>query len=91
MVRIIGLSVAAACLFVRSCWRAAELDGGFNGPLASMESVFIALDSVPMAAMTIALTILHPRLWPKRRRVGARKSGDAEGYSMSYVQPDNWK
>ena len=55
--------LAAACLFIRSCWRVAELSGGFNGPLASKEGIFIALDSVPMVIMSVLLTILHPGLW----------------------------
>ncbi|KAH8693655.1 RTA1 like protein-domain-containing protein [Talaromyces proteolyticus] len=58
---MIGLLVAAACLFIRSCWRVAELSDGFNGPLASMEGVFIALDSIPMVIMSVLLTVLHPR------------------------------
>ncbi|EPE02425.1 rta1 domain protein [Ophiostoma piceae UAMH 11346] len=57
------LGVAAACLFLRSCWRAAELSGGFNGPLASKEGVFIALDSIPMVVMSVLLVILHPGFW----------------------------
>ncbi|KAK9236477.1 RTA1 like protein-domain-containing protein [Lipomyces kononenkoae] len=60
---ILGTGVAAACLFIRSCWRVAELSKGFNGPLASEEGVFIALDSIPMIVMSILLTILHPKFW----------------------------
>ncbi|CAI7607086.1 unnamed protein product [Penicillium crustosum] len=60
---ILGTTVAAACLFIRSCWRVAELSGGFNGPLASKEGVFVALDSVPIILMSAMLTMLHPELW----------------------------
>ncbi|CAK7229118.1 hypothetical protein SCUCBS95973_007112 [Sporothrix curviconia] len=57
------LGIAAACLFIRSCWRAAELSGGFNGPLASQERVFIALDSIPILIMSVLLIVLHPGFW----------------------------
>lgn len=55
--------MAAICLLIRSGWRVAELSEGFNGPLASMEGVFIALDGIPMAIMSILLIISHPGLW----------------------------
>ncbi|EGX95823.1 RTA1 domain protein [Cordyceps militaris CM01] len=58
-----GAAVAAGCLFVRSCWRVAELSDGFNGRLASEEGAFIALDSVPMVIMSFCLTLLHPQYW----------------------------
>ncbi|EHK48941.1 hypothetical protein TRIATDRAFT_17965, partial [Trichoderma atroviride IMI 206040] len=57
---IVGAAVAAVCLFIRSCWRVAELNGGFNGPLSSKEGIFIALDSVPMILMSVLLTVIHP-------------------------------
>ncbi|ATY65734.1 RTA1 domain [Cordyceps militaris] len=60
---IVGAAVAAGCLFVRSCWRVAELSDGFNGRLASEEGAFIALDSVPMVIMSFCLTLLHPQYW----------------------------
>ncbi len=60
---ITGVAAAAACLFVRSCWRSAELSGGFDGPLTSKEGIFIGLDSVPITVMSILLTILHPGFW----------------------------
>lgn len=62
------LGTAAACLFIRSCWRAAELSGGFNGPLASKEGVFIALDSIPILIMSVILIVAHPGFWFKGTR-----------------------
>lgn len=59
----LGAAVAAVCLFIRSCWRVAELNGGFNGPLSSKEGIFIALDSVPMIIMSVLLTVIHPEFW----------------------------
>lgn len=55
--------MAAACLLIRSIWRVAELSEGFNGPLASMEGAFFALDSIPISIMSVLITIFHPKLW----------------------------
>lgn len=63
----IGAAVAAACLFIRSCWRVAELSDGFNGPLAAKEGIFIALDSIPIVIMSVILTLLEPGYWFKRQ------------------------
>lgn len=57
--------MASACLLIRSAWRAAELSGGFNGPLATKEGLFVALDSIPMMIMSILLTMLHSEFWFK--------------------------
>ena len=55
----------------------AELSDGFNGPLASKEGVFIALDSILMIIMSVLLTIVHPRFWFEDSRYGAVKyNGD---------------
>ncbi|KAL1898500.1 hypothetical protein Sste5346_003404 [Sporothrix stenoceras] len=62
------LGAASACLFIRSCWRAAELSDGFNGPLASKEGVFIALDSIPILIMSVILIVAHPGFWFKSTR-----------------------
>ena len=41
----------------------AELRGGFDGPLASKEGIFITLDSVPMVIMCVILGFMHPGFW----------------------------
>lgn len=61
------MAMATVCLFVRSCWRVAELSGGFNGPLASKEGIFIALDSAPMSILSILLTLFHPGLLSQKK------------------------
>lgn len=63
----IGVAIAAICLFIRSCWRVAELNGGFNGPLSDKEGIFIALDSIPMIIMSVLLTVAHPEFWFDKR------------------------
>ncbi|KAL6809302.1 RTA1 domain-containing protein [Trichoderma sp. SZMC 28013] len=61
------VATAAICLFIRSCWRVAELNGGFNGPLSDKEGIFIALDSIPMIIMSVLLTVTHPEFWFDKR------------------------
>ncbi|KAL7961600.1 RTA1 domain-containing protein [Trichoderma compactum] len=61
------VATAAICLFIRSCWRVAELNGGFNGPLSDKEGIFIALDSLPMIIMSVLLTVTHPEFWFDKR------------------------
>ncbi|UKZ80774.1 hypothetical protein TrVFT333_008539 [Trichoderma virens FT-333] len=64
-------ATSAICLFIRSCWRVAELNGGFNGPLSDKEGIFIALDSIPMIIMSVLLTVTHPEFWfDKRSHLG---------------------
>ena len=65
--RYAGSTVAATCLLIRSIWRVAELSDGFNGPLASMEGAFFALDSIPISIMSVLITVFHPKLWVGKR------------------------
>ncbi|KAL7798329.1 RTA1 domain-containing protein [Trichoderma ceciliae] len=71
---IVYAAVGAVCLFIRSCWRVAELNGGFNGPLSSKEGIFIALDSIPMIIMSVILTVIHPEFWFNRNHLLTGKS-----------------
>ena len=57
-----GAAVAAYLLFIRSCWRLAELSHGLNGPLTSKEGIFIALDSIPILCLCTLLSLMHPAL-----------------------------
>jgi hypothetical protein len=57
---LIGLCVATLTIFIRSCFRVAELSGGFHGPLASNEVSFMALEGAMVATACFCLTILHP-------------------------------
>lgn len=72
-ITLTGAAIASACLFLRSCWRVAELSDGFNGPLASKEGIFIALDSIPITLMSVILTLLHPGYWFSGQFEGQRK------------------
>ena len=59
-------------IFIRSCFRVAELRGGFGGALANDQGMFIALESTMVAIAALALTVPHPsfvfgRFWKMRR------------------------
>ncbi|KAH1441880.1 hypothetical protein KXV53_003763 [Aspergillus fumigatus] len=57
---LIGLTVATLAIFVRSVFRVAELQEGFDGPLANDEVTFMILEGAMMAMATLCLTVLHP-------------------------------
>jgi len=57
---LIGLLVATLTIFIRSCFRVAELSGGFHGPLANNEVSFMVLEGAMVATACLCLTILHP-------------------------------
>lgn len=55
-----GLGVATLTIFVRSCFRVAELSGGFHGPLANNQPTFMVLEGAMVGISCLCLTILHP-------------------------------
>lgn len=55
-----GLSLATLTIFIRSCFRVAELSGGFRGPLANNEISFMILEGAMIVIATTCLTFLHP-------------------------------
>jgi RTA1 like protein len=55
-----GLCVATLTIFIRSCFRVAELSGGFHGPLANNQISFMILDGAMIVIATSCLTWLHP-------------------------------
>ncbi|KAL8739814.1 MAG: hypothetical protein Q9190_007419 [Brigantiaea leucoxantha] len=57
-----SLGVATFTIYIRSIYRVAELQGGFDGSLANDQTTFIILESVMVAIATIALTTTHPGL-----------------------------
>ena len=52
--------VATIAVFIRSCFRVAELSEGFDGKLANQEVTFMILEGAMVAIASIALTIAHP-------------------------------
>ena len=49
-------------IFVRSCFRVAELKGGFGGRIANDETKYIILESVMVALAALAMTVVHSGL-----------------------------
>ena len=56
------LALATLCIYIRSCFRVAELQGGFGGTLANQEVTFMILEGGMIAIASIALTVGHPGL-----------------------------
>lgn len=54
------LGVAVLLIFVRSVYRVAELQQGFNGPIANDEVSFMILEGPMIILAVLAMTILHP-------------------------------
>ena len=61
-----GMAVATLAIFIRSCFRIAELQGGFGGKLANQQISFIILEGAMIAISALALTIAHPGFVFKR-------------------------
>jgi hypothetical protein len=57
---LVGLGVATLAIFIRSCFRVAELSGGFRGPLANNQISFMILEGAMVIIACLAMTILHP-------------------------------
>lgn len=55
-----ALTLAVLTVFVRCCYRLAELVAGWSGYLITHENYFIILDSLMMALATTTLTVFHP-------------------------------
>ena len=54
------LGLAILTIFIRSCFRVAELESGFNGKLANEEVPFMILEGGMVSIAAIALTVVHP-------------------------------
>lgn len=57
-----ALGLATVTVFIRSCFRVAELSQGFNGPLANNEVTFMVLEGGMISIAAISLTAFHPGL-----------------------------
>ncbi|KAI4273267.1 MAG: hypothetical protein L6R38_006376 [Xanthoria sp. 2 TBL-2021] len=55
-----SLSLATLCIYIRSIFRVAELQGGFNGHLANDEVTFMILEGAMVGIASIVLTLPHP-------------------------------
>ncbi len=59
---VVALALASLTIFIRSCFRVAELQGGFGGKLANQEVTFMILEGGMICIASISLTVLHPGL-----------------------------
>jgi hypothetical protein len=55
-----GLSLATLTITIRSCFRVAELSGGFHGALANNQATFMVLEGAMIGIACLCLTTLHP-------------------------------
>ncbi|KFZ24119.1 hypothetical protein V502_01398 [Pseudogymnoascus sp. VKM F-4520 (FW-2644)] len=57
---LIALGVATLAIFIRTCFRVAELSGGFSGPLIQDEVLYMILEGAMIVIASTLLTIGHP-------------------------------
>jgi len=57
---LFALGLATVCIYIRSCFRVAELEGGFDSALANDEVLFMILEGAMVSVACIALTVAHP-------------------------------
>jgi hypothetical protein len=55
-----ALGAAVVLIFIRSVYRVAELQQGFNGPIANDEVSFMILEGPMIFLAVLAMTVLHP-------------------------------
>lgn len=55
-----ALGAAVVLIFIRSVYRVAELQQGFNGPIANDEVSFMILEGPMIFLAVLAMTALHP-------------------------------
>ena len=55
-----ALGAAVVLIFIRSVYRVAELQQGFNGPIANDEVSFMILEGPIIFLAVLAITVLHP-------------------------------
>jgi H+/gluconate symporter-like permease len=55
-----ALSAAVVFIFIRSVYRVAELQQGFNGPIANDEVSFMILEGPMIFLAVLVMTVLHP-------------------------------
>ncbi|MCJ1478075.1 hypothetical protein MMC13_006750 [Lambiella insularis] len=78
-----ALGLATITIYVRSCFRVAELQSGFNGALANEEVPFMILEGGMVSIATIALTGAHPGLiFGKSWKAANVKNGGGEAVKL---------
>ena len=62
-----AVGAAAVLIFIRSVYRVAELQQGFDGPIANDEVSFMILEGPMIFLAVVATTVLHPGIAFGRR------------------------
>lgn len=71
---IIALAVATVLILIRSSYRLAELQGGFNGALANDEVLFMILEGPMIILSVLLLTVFHPGFCLGKRGLWSMKA-----------------
>ncbi|KAJ5741784.1 RTA1 like protein-domain-containing protein [Penicillium manginii] len=94
---LLSLAAAVVTIYVRSCFRVAELKGGFDSDIANDEVMLMILESAMITIACFCMTVAPPALvmgrrWGdlKARPAGERASkasiaSSASGYEMNHV------
>jgi hypothetical protein len=61
-----GLTLGTLTITIRSCFRVAELSGGFRGSLANNKSTFMVLEGAMIGVASLCMTSLHPGIGFRR-------------------------
>lgn len=91
---LLAIALATLGIYIRSIFRVAELQEGFDGRLANDEVTFMVLEGAMIAIACIVLTALHPgfifgRNWNQKRARAelSQEHGKIEGeYAMGAVE-----
>jgi hypothetical protein len=94
---MVGLGVAVLMIFVRSCYRCAELSAGFHGKLANQQVTFMILEGAMVVIAVACLTAFHPGVafagswaiagWSFRAGKPAAGTRGAKSWSMKGIFP----
>ena len=78
----IAIGVSTLFIFIRCCYRVAELQSGFGGALANNEVDFMVLEGPMIMIAAIALILFHPGfcLGGKWAGIGQSKEQVTEAY-----------
>ncbi|KAK2039032.1 hypothetical protein LZ31DRAFT_569660 [Colletotrichum somersetense] len=89
---IVVLPISTLCIFIRTCYRLAELGTGLDSDLANDEVAFLVLEGAIVAISVVALSIFHPGVSfqaapPLRRLLAPRVQTRGLGPGQSPGQP----
>ena len=86
-----ALGTAVVLIFIRSVYRVAELQQGFDGPIANNEASFMILEGPMIFLAVFAMTVLHPGIafagkWDSATWSVKKSRNTSFATSSSYVE-----